>query len=667
MNPHPAEILIAIQLVQALAALVLALLLLYFRQSFRRSFLRLWALSALALALYLATSAASLGLYWTGPEVREFRLLATIVSLSAAYAHIVWLMLGAWEAIRQRPCTRSCEILLLGVAVAFGIASALPFAFDPAAGDWRTLLRVDLRYLITGVAFIVAGSILWRTQRGGGLAGARIGAIGFALYGIQMFHVLALNLAMRAGVQPPFYTPYVGLLELLFQFILSLGIVVWLLEIQRERTRQVHSQLEFARRHDSGTGLPNRELLLDQVAEMIERSGVTRIAVVTLGLGRYTLLQQALGWQRVENLVRIVSTRLHQTLSQRCALGRITDRDLVVIRPTHQSSEEIIAWTQGLLATAGRPVESRGHEIFPVFQAGISFYPEDAQDPDMLLRASQRALMHSAMLGRTITLHRQLELPTPDHEDQALRLENELRQALERQEFVMHFQPIVALDRNLIVAVEALLRWNHPRLGVLGPERFFDAAAAIGMLDELESFAISSAIAQLARWTGNNARLGMSINASAARFQRTGLCDEILEICRRHGVSPGRIELEITESTALSDLEHATSQIRRLSEAGIGVSLDDFGTGFNSLANLAVLPVNRIKLDREFLLGLEANPRKRELVASIINMGHELGLSIVAEGVETAFQRDFLAEHACDYVQGFLIQQPANAQECAIS
>lgn len=664
MNPHPAELIIAIQLVQSLIALVLAAVLGYFHHAFRHSFLRLWALSAIALAVYLIASAISLGFYWAGPELRYLRLGFTVISMAAAYTHIVWLMLGTREAAGYQKAGRGATAILLGTAALLGIASALvvPFATDEV--ELRLLLRVDIRYLVTGLAFIVAGSLLWRLQRGAGYFGARLGAIGFTLYGLQMLHVLAINLAMRSGSPPVFYSSYNGLLELLFQVVFSLGIVVWLLEIQRDRVRVAHSQLEFAQRHDQVTGLPNRELLLEEISRLIKHNPSAHLAVVSLGLARFTVMQQALGWQRVERLFKIVSLRLHQAISSRCVLGRIAERDLVVVRPTRTPPEEILAWVRGLLATASQPVESEGRAIHPVFQAGISMFPKDANDPGELVHASQRALVHSGMMGREVTFYRQLELRSFEPGESELRFESELRQGLELGQFTLHYQPIVSLAENRVAGFEALVRWDHPQHGCLRPDRFLDQAAAIGLLDKLESFVLSTAIVQLARWTLIDARLSMSINLSARRFQQQDLPDEVLGLCRRHGVSTSRIIIEITESTALSDLDRARQQIEALTGAGIAVALDDFGTGYNSLANLAALPVNRMKLDRGFIEGLESSSRKQELVAAMIELGHRLDISLVAEGVETPAQWDFLAKKNCDFVQGFLVQKPAAATEC---
>lgn len=665
MDVHPAEIVIAIQIVQSAAAMVLAGLLLYFFNTFRHAFLHHWACSSLALAMYLGASAAALGLYSSGPGYEFARFLCSGISLGAAYPHVVWLMIGTWEAVHQRMVSRRFELSLVGAAALFGILSAVIGSFDPQAADLRSLLRVELRYLLTGLAFLTAGVLLWRAQRSAPMVGARLGAIGFCLFGLQMFHVVGLSVAQGAGYAPPFYFSYVGLIDFLFQSIIALGIVVWLLELQQQRARRAHSELEHVRLHDPTTGLPNREMLIDQIVEMMDRTGERRIAVVSLGMNRFTMLNRALGWQRTEHIMRNVSLRVHEAIGQRCALGRISDRDFVIVRPTLDEPDKICAWTESLLASAIRPVELEDQEIFVTFCAGISVYPDDAREPELLLQHSQHALVQSAQIGRDVTLYQQLEARAHGAVEAALRFESELRRGLSEGQFELYYQPIVAVSDARVVGFEALLRWRHPERGVLHPAAFLDEAATIGVLDALESFALESALEQLSKWSRQGkSTLKVAVNVSARRFQHDDLVEEVVDACSRFGVAPDRLDLEITENTALRDLAHASRQIAALHQAGISVALDDFGTGYSSLANLIKLPVDRIKLDREFLAEVLHNRRQRDLVAAMIELGHRLGLEVVAEGVESSAQLRLLAAHGCDLAQGYLLQRPEVPLDC---
>lgn len=659
MNVHPAEIVIAIQTMQALAALVLGALLWHFHRSFGHAFLRHWALSVFALVVYLFAAAGALAAYMAGPGFAGGRLALSALSLSAAYPHVVWLMIGTWEAVNQRLVAPRLERGLIVVAVLAGLASALVAPFDPDAAALRSLLRVDARYLLTGSAFIVAGILLWRAQRHAGLLGARIGAAGFFLYGLQMLHIVGINVLVLAGFAAPFYVSYTGLIDFLCQTVIGLGIVVWLLELQQRRARRAHSQLQHARRHDPTTGLPNRELLIEQLGEVIERTGVRRVAVISLGMNRYAHINRALGWRRTERIMRIVANRIHEAISQRCVLARIADRDFVIVRPTLDDEAGNRAWTERLIGTLMQPLKFEREEIFVAFCAGLAMYPEDGREPETLLQHSQHALVQSARIGRDVTLYQHLDDEQSGEIEAALRFETELRRGLAEGEFELFYQPIVTVADRRIAGFEALLRWNHPRRGLLAPARFLDEAATIGILDELESFAIRSALKQLGEWRARGrTALTMSVNVSARVFQRPDLVDELTTWCARSDVPPDRLELEITENTALRDLPAAANRIQALNAAGIRIALDDFGTGYSSLANLVELPVDRVKLDREFLRNVPADKRQSELVVAVIMLAHRLGLEVVAEGVERAEQLEFLAGTKCEMAQGYLLQRP---------
>jgi len=664
MGIDPVEILIAIQLAQAFAALVLAALLHHFYRQFHQAFLCHWMFSALALVLYLLASTVAIGLLWSGANPL-LRLLFSALSLMLAYPHVVWLMIGASEAVGQTRVDSRRVAVLVTLAALFGLATALVAPFDPEAAGLRSLLRVELRYALTGLAFLAAGLWLWRAQRFQGLLGARIGAVGFVLFGLQMGHVAAVSVTVRLGVFTPPYAAYIGLIDFLFQSIIALGIVVWLLELQQRRTERMHSELEHVRRHDPVTGLPNRTLMLEEIERLLGQTGALRVAIVALGLNRFAMLNRALGWGRTERLITLIAERLHASIGTRCVLGRISDRDFVVARATLDSPESIHEWVEALLADMLEPFGLDGDELVVTFCAGVSIHPDDGDGAEALLRHAQSALVQSARIGRDVTFYQTLDRRHDETVQATFRLEAALRAALARGQFEMHYQPIVVVADVRVDGFEALLRWCHPELGLLRPDAFLDHAASIGLLDAIENHALESALKQLGRWSrGGRSGLRMAVNVSAQRFQAPDLVERIVAACERHGVAPDGLELEITENTALRDLDLAARQIAALAAHGIGVALDDFGTGYSSLANLIRLDVRRIKLDREFLLDVHRDTRRRELVAAMIELGHRLGLEVVAEGVESKKQFDVLAEHGCDYAQGYFLQKPAMPDQC---
>lgn len=665
MELHPAEVIIAIQVMQAAAALVLGLLLWHFHREFRHVFLRHWALSVFALTLYLFASAGALGAAVAAPEWPELRLALSALSLGAGYPHVVWMMIGTWEAARQQPIRQTTERALLGAALLVGVGSTLIAPFDPDAAWLRNLVRVELRYLLTGMAFVLAGILLWRAQRGDGLLGARIGAAGFGLYGLQLLHVVGINVAGHAGYGPPFYVSYTGLIDFLCQSVIGLGIVVWLLELQQQRAHRARDRLEYARRHDAGTGLPNREQVLRRLTDFIAAGGDRRVAVISLGMNRFARLNRALGWRRSERIMHRIALRLRESIGDECVLGRVADRDFVILRPTRHDGEALHAWTERLLARLLQPLELETEEIFVSFCAGIAIWPDDGPDAESLLQYSQHALVQSAQIGRDVTLYQHLDDEQFSENESALRFETELRRGLSEGQFELFYQPIVRIEDRRLVGFEALLRWHHPRLGLLTPPRFLDEAASIGVLGALEALTLEQALGQMAAWR-EQGRTGLSIaiNVSARQFQNPELVDMLVDTCRRLDVPLSWLTLEITENTALQDLAAAAERIEALRGLGVRVALDDFGTGYSSLANLVRLPVDRVKLDRDFLDNVPCDRRQAELARAIISLARRLGLEVVAEGVEHPDQLEFLAGTECELVQGFLLERPAPPDQC---
>ncbi|NKI35281.1 EAL domain-containing protein [Wenzhouxiangella sp. XN79A] len=666
MNVQVTELVIAIQLAQCVASLVLAGLLWVFVRSFQQSFLFHWALSAAALALYLATSTAALATWWLLPEAAGLRLGLSLLSLAAAYPHVTWLLMGTWEAVHGRSLTGPRWTATVSAAALFGIATALVQPFDPEATALRSLLRVDLRYALTGVAFLAAGLLLWRAQRGLRQIGARLGAIAFILYGLQGLHVATVNLIGREGGAVPFYAGYITLFDFLFQSLMALGIIVWLLELQRLRTHRIHSQLTHARQHDPGTGLPNRTLATEQLGELMQHPGPDRIAVIAIGVNRFSLVHQALGWDQAEDMMGRIAHRIHRSLNRRCVLGRLSERDFLVLRPTLDTPEGVREWTENLLTANSQPLDIREQEVYVSLCAGVSLHPDDGNDAAALVRQAQQALVRSSRLGRNATLYRELSRRDADDDEARLKLEAELRRGLTENQFEMHYQPIIALDDHRVTGFEALMRWRHPGRGLLGPAAFLDQAAEIGIIDELEFRALQLAIGQLRTWHLDRSlrHLRMSINISAPKFQQSDLVDQILETCDQFAVAPDRLQLEITEDTAIRELQSGNDNIRALQQAGIGVALDDFGTGYSSLAHLRDLHVDQIKLDRRFLTDIDQDPRQRDLLTAMIRLVHSMGMDVVAEGVEKRDQLVFLTETGCDFAQGYLLQKPRAADLC---
>ncbi|MEM7054891.1 MAG: bifunctional diguanylate cyclase/phosphodiesterase, partial [Pseudomonadota bacterium] len=541
-----------------------------------------------------------------------------------------------------------------------------------------TLPRFDLRYILTGIAFIIAAWVLWRQPHKESLIGIKIAASGFMLYGFQMFHIVAVNVWQLTGREPVFYLPYIGLLDLLTLSLVSLGLVIWLFESQRQRTHLAQSELAFARTHDPVTRLPNRRLLTGKLHDMLELAKFKQIAIISISVNRFALVHRTFGWQQAEELMLRIANRMQSDLHSSCVIGRVAERDFLLLRPTLDEPDALRAWCEDLLDKMSRPISIHDSEFFIGLSAGISLYPDDGSDAETLIERSQRALMQSTMFGRGVIMHHQLNEMEPLADEASLQIEGELRRAVEERQFVLYFQPIVRSDSGCVSRFEALVRWQHPVRGLLGPDRFIDEAHEIGLLDTLEDQIMDMALHQLSRWhqalSGrgkfgdsfgqNNDKPGLSLNLSAQRFQQPNIAAKVQQACVEHAIDPRYLELEITENAAIRDLQRGLKTIRQLQELGIQVALDDFGTGYSSLAHLRQLQVDTIKLDLSFLKGAPSDPRQRKLVSAVIDLCHQIDMCVVAEGVERVNQLDFLVYSGCDLLQGYLLQPPKLAREC---
>ena len=674
MSVHPTELVVAIQAVQCAGALILALLMLFFYRAQGRPFLRHWAQSAAAVALYLLCTAAVLLLYHAYPGWTYLQLLLMIVALSAAYLHISWLMIGTWEAIYSRAIEPKVETLCIAVAVGFGLLTASIVPFDPAQALLRNLLRFDLRYLLTGIAFLIAAWVLWQRTRNKSLIGVRIAAAGFMLYAFQMFHIVGVSLWHVAGNPPLFYVPYIGLLDLFTLSIVSLGLVIWLFESQRQRTDLAQSALDFARTHDQITKLPNRRLLTENLRQILEEGESKQVAVISISVNRFALVHRTFGWQQAELLMARIAHRIQREMHLSSVLGRIAERDFMLLRSTLDDSATLRRWCEDLLQKTSRPISIQDREFYVGLSAGVSVYPHDGADAETLIERSQRALMQSSMFVRGVVMHHQLNEMEPLADEASLQIEGELRRAIEEKQFVMHYQPIVRAATGHVNGFEALVRWQHPTRGLLTPDQFIDEAHEIGLLDKLEDQIMDMSMGQLKRWhqalsgqskfSQSEDKPGLSLNLSAQRFQQPDIAAKIQRACVRHGVDARYLELEITENAAILDLQRGLQTIHQLHELGIKIALDDFGTGYSSLAHLRQLQVDTIKLDLSFLKGTPADARQRKLVSAVIDLSHQIDMRVVAEGVEKIDQLDFLIYSGCDLLQGFLLQGPKPAKDC---
>jgi len=437
---------------------------------------------------------------------------------------------------------------------------------------------------------------------------------------------------------------------------------------QRKRTEQAllaQSQLnEHQARHDALTGLANRTLFGERIEQVLEaaRSSGELVAVMVMDLDRFKEVNDSLGHHAGDALLQEVAVRLSGALRASDALARLGGDEfgILVTCPSGESAATAVA--DKLMEALEEPITVQNLPLVVEASIGIALYPDDGTDVDTLLRAADVA-MYTAKEEKTgygffDGSVRQLDLAR-------LTLVGELRRALEKRELVLHYQPQALLCGDEIRSVEALLRWNHPERGLIGPDEFIPLAQQTGLIRPLTLHVIGEALRQCRDWESEGLKLAVAVNVSTRNLLDVEFPSQVRDLLDAWQLDAGRLELEITEDAVLTDPVRTKAILEELAAMGVRVSIDDFGTGYSSLAYLKRLPISQIKIDRSFVMGMESDEDDATIVRSTIDLGRNLGLEVVAEGVESAQTWNQLRELGCTIAQGYYLSRPLPPRELA--
>jgi diguanylate cyclase (GGDEF)-like protein len=438
--------------------------------------------------------------------------------------------------------------------------------------------------------------------------------------------------------------------------------------LQQEARDHKHAvdQVEYLAYYDSLTALPNRSLfskLLNQCITESSRYG-KQLAVLFVDLDRFKNINDTLGHAAGDLLLQEVGRRLKSCLRESDVVARMGGDEFVVLLPNIDSAADVATVAHKILTATSKSFATQGQKFHVTASIGICIYPGCGDDERSLMQNADIAMYQAKEEGKN-NFQFYSEAMNP-HSFERLALESSLRRALEQGEFELHYQPKIDLRSNRIVGMEALLRWNHPELGMVAPAKFIPIAEETGLIVSIGKWVLRTACAQNVAWQKKGLpHLSMAVNLSAREFLDEHLLSGISSILNETGMSPALLELEITESMLMHDIDKATRILQDLRDMGVRLAVDDFGTGYSSLSNLKRFPINTIKVDRSFIRDLPTDSENRGITEAIIAMSRALRLTVVAEGVETKEQADYLREHACDECQGFYFSKGVSANEFA--
>lgn len=438
--------------------------------------------------------------------------------------------------------------------------------------------------------------------------------------------------------------------------------------LQSEIDRRVESEQQLAHQanYDQLTGLPNRNLALDRLTQAIKWAKRDGKSVLTmfLDLDRFKQVNDSLGHAAGDELLREAAQRLQSSVRDSDTVSRLGGDEFLVICPEMTEQADWQQCAAQMLKVLSAPFYVGDHEFFVGASIGVAAYPQGGTEPQKLLKNADIAMYAAKERGRNRYCYYDPSMDAAAIE--GVRLENNLRHALRRNEFRLVFQPIVAIGSGRIVAVEALLRWTNKELGEIPPEKFIPVAEETGLIHEIGEWLLAEACLAIARIQTDH-RFRIAINLSSKQFSRPGrLLECILSALRQSGLMPNQLELEITESILIDDRPEITELISQLDRIGVRLSLDDFGTGYSALNYLQRFPFDVLKIDRSFTSQIPGSKANSSLIRAIIAMAHALELEVVAEGLETREQAGFLLVYHCEYGQGYLYSQPMPAEQLEV-
>ena len=428
--------------------------------------------------------------------------------------------------------------------------------------------------------------------------------------------------------------------------------------------REQQSRLNYMAFHDSLTSLPNRSLFYDRIFHGLARArrSNSKVALMLLDIDRFKIINDSLGHDSGDLLLKAIAMRLNEGVRDMDTVARLGGDEFVVVLEGVHDIDDVIFVANKLLVTLARPLEISGHEITTTVSIGVSIFPDDGSDADELLKNADIAMYKAKEAGKNNCQFyaKGMNATAVNY----LLLENDLRRAVEQEQLTLHYQPQIDLQSGELMGVEALVRWQHPERGLVSPAHFIPLAEETGLIVPIGEWVLREACRQQKAWLNSGKHVGkMAVNLSPRQFRQKNFPGKVEAILRDTQLDAEYLELEITESCAMEHAGETINHLKRLNEMGLFLAIDDFGTGYSSLAYLQRFPIQKLKIDSSFVHDIHDDHNDAAIAKTIIGLAHGMQLKVVAEGVETEYQAEWLRQQGCDQAQGFLYAKPLSPKQ----
>jgi polar amino acid transport system substrate-binding protein len=443
------------------------------------------------------------------------------------------------------------------------------------------------------------------------------------------------------------------------QIIGTVGIFKDITELKRNE-KKIYNMEYF----DRITGLPNKTLFFDRLKVALNgaKRNCVRLAIIVIDLDNFKTINDTLGHFFGDRILKQIAENIKGLVREADTVARFGGDEFIILQPGLKDITDVTKVADRILEKFRSPWVLEGREYYITASVGISVYPNDGQDENILVRNADIAMSRAKETGKN---NYELFMESMNKKIiEKLDLESDLRHAIEKEEFVLFYQPQIAIATGEIIGVEALIRWNREGVGLVPPMEFIPVAEESSLIIPLGEWVLRTACKQNVEWIRSGIKpILIAVNLSAKQFQQRNLVEMIERVLEETGMDPNLLELEITESTAMLDIDFTIEVLRKLRSKGIRISLDDFGTGYSSLNYLKILPIDSLKIDKSFVHDIATSPSEDAIAKSLISLAHKLNLLVVAEGVETKEQLKLLKNHMCDKVQGYLLSKPIPPNE----